>query len=44
MTEIGKPLREIEVQPLEDPVPREQPTQPERPPAEPVKEPEKVSA
>jgi hypothetical protein len=39
MTDIGKPVREIEVQPLEDPVPREQPV-PEQEPA-PVTVPER---
>jgi hypothetical protein len=41
--EIGEPKREITIEPIEDPVPREQPVEP----AEPVRvpsEPEKVPA
>jgi hypothetical protein len=37
--EIGKPERQITVEPLEDPVPREMPAEePERAPAEPERE------
>jgi hypothetical protein len=40
--DIGKPQRVITIEPIEDPVPREQPApEPER---EPVREPERVGA
>jgi hypothetical protein len=42
MADLGKPIRVIEVQPLEEPVPREAPA-PEKAPAE-APTPEKVPA
>jgi len=39
MTQIGEPKRTIIVEPLEDPVPREVPHQPEKP-LEPIPEPQ----
>jgi hypothetical protein len=43
--EIGEPIREIEVAPVEEPVPEFAPLQePEEAPAEPVQEPERVPA
>jgi hypothetical protein len=45
MTDVGEPVREIEVQPLEDPIPRERPAEPEpERPAERPKKPELVPA
>lgn len=43
--EIGEPMREIEVTPIEEPVPDFAPVhEPEESPAEPVREPERVPA
>ncbi len=45
MGDIGKPLKEIELEPLDAPAPeREAPSQPIEPEPEPVREPEKVPA
>lgn len=41
--EIGKPQRTYTVEPIEDPVPREEPA-PDDAPAEPQREPEEVPA
>jgi hypothetical protein len=43
--EIGEPRRTIVVEPLEDPVPRENPTEADEPPVEPLpRDPERVPA
>jgi hypothetical protein len=45
MADIGRPEREVEVRPAEDPVPRELPIEaPEPAPAEPAKQPDPVPA
>jgi len=42
--EIGEPRRTVTVEPLEGPVPRELPEEPEEEPAELPREPEKIPA
>jgi hypothetical protein len=44
LTEIGKPIREVVVEPLEDPVPDVEPAEEPAPVREPLEEPEKIPA
>lgn len=44
LADIGKPLREIEIRPLEEPVPEVLPVEEPATPAQPVEDPERVPA